>query len=162
MTAYNQAKQSYNTLITQRDQQLKQAELNLDSIVTNTNSTLTTLQSQLFALRSSLQSFTVSLRDHIDSVVGESIQYKSTAQTYEASLIARGREQYNTAQDDIRSLGSQKNTLDGVEVMLSGQALLDVVDEMKAIVQDQNNMLLNLQELYQLALPSAGFTVQLQ
>lgn len=161
-TAYEQALQTYNTLLVQYDQQLNQAKLNLNSTVTTTDATLTTLQSQLFSLKSSLQSFTITLKDHIDRVVGDSVQYSSTADTYEPSLIARGRTQYQQAQGDFDELVDYLELLGDIDTSVTGDELVSVVNEMKTIVQTENTMLLNLQDMYQLALPSAGFTSALQ
>lgn len=161
-TAYKQAEQSYETLLTQRDQQLTQAALSLTTTLTNTDSTLTTLQAQLFSLKSSLQSFTITLKDHIDRIIGESIQYRSTAETYESSLIARGRWEYQQARRDFEDLDDYVVDLNAIDTSSTWQILVDVVDQLYQIVQAENDILLNLQSLYQLSLPSAWFTTQVK
>jgi hypothetical protein len=83
------------------------------------------------------------------------VQYRSAAETYESSLIARGRVEYNQARRDWDALGDHIDILDTIDTTSTGQVLVDTIDMLQDIVQTENDILLNLQTLYQLALPSA-------
>ncbi|USN56645.1 MAG: hypothetical protein H6766_06540 [Candidatus Peribacteria bacterium] len=164
VTNFNQAQQSYNTLKTQYDQQLAQALLTVQSTVASTDVTLDTLESQLFSLKSSIQSLTIILKDHIDRVTGNSAHYSSKASSYEDALTDNGTQnQYNTAKGDFTTLDNEVDILDEMEVEnLTGQELINTVNELYTITTIQNKILLNLQDLYQRAIPDDLFLGQTQ
>lgn len=160
--ALRQAQSTYDTLQQQAWQQLKQAQLQVTTIDTNADNAITTLQSQLFAFKSSMQNQNNTIRDLVDKTIGESIVYVSQGNAYESSLIAWSRDRYRQAESDYDRLEKLEQTINSVDTTLTGVALMGVVDQMVAITQEYNTILLNLQWLYQAAILSVGFNAQIQ